>query len=394
VSWLLVLAVLAVIAVVMMTKDERLAVVQAFGRRCRQAITTLADRWTARRASERPLPLATTALAFINVWIFCRLLLGDGAVSDPATLIDAGASFGPRTTNGEWWRLIAALFVHAGPLHLLASLAGLIQVGCLTERLVGRLGLLFVYTAAGTLATLVSLYISPVTVTSGAAPAILGTYGLLAATLAWGLIRRDPPALSLQESIRLVPGISVFLVYTLVTGRLDRPAAIAAVAGLIAGLLLAKGRRERVPVWRHVAALTAGATVIVVGGAVPLRGIGDFRPALEHIVSVEHRTADVYRKAVDRFTKGKASEGELVALIDDAIVPELQAARAGLGALERLPSSHRPLVADVEEYFQLRRESWRLRADALRTSKMPLLQEADAHEWRALAALKRAQGAD
>ena len=27
-----------------------------------------------------------------------------------------GASFGPRTTNGEWWRLVASMFVHTGTL--------------------------------------------------------------------------------------------------------------------------------------------------------------------------------------------------------------------------------------------------------------------------------------
>ena len=37
-----------------------------------------------------------------------------GPVALPETLIEWGASFGPRTTNGEWWRLVTATFVHTG----------------------------------------------------------------------------------------------------------------------------------------------------------------------------------------------------------------------------------------------------------------------------------------
>jgi len=44
----------------------------------------------------------------------------------------------------------------------------------------------------------------------------------------------------------------------------------------------------------------------------------------------------------------------------------LQAADDRLAALANVPPAHRPLVAEAREYLRLRRESWRLRVDALR----------------------------
>src|SRR5436190_9604952 len=58
-----------------------------------------------------PLPVVTAALAGLNVLIFLFMVVGSGSFSDPLTLIDWGGSFAPRTTNAEWWRLVASMFV-------------------------------------------------------------------------------------------------------------------------------------------------------------------------------------------------------------------------------------------------------------------------------------------
>ena len=44
------------------------------------------------------------------------------------------------------------MFVHVGVIHLIAEIAGLVQVGLLVERLVGRLAFAAVYVASGVLA--------------------------------------------------------------------------------------------------------------------------------------------------------------------------------------------------------------------------------------------------
>src|SRR4029450_13183513 len=53
----------------------------------------------------------------LNVTLFVFMLFGTGALTDPATLIAWGGNFGPRTTNGEWWRLAPTMFAQAAMLN-------------------------------------------------------------------------------------------------------------------------------------------------------------------------------------------------------------------------------------------------------------------------------------
>ena len=70
-------------------------------------------------------------------------------------------------------------------------------------------------------------------------------------------------------------------------------------------------------------------------------------------------------------------------------MPELQAARGHLKAVERVPREQLPLVAAADEYLALREKAWRMRADALRASSMPALREADRAERASLDAFSK-----
>src|SRR5689334_16963344 len=72
--------------------------------------------WTLLRERSRFAPV-TPALVVLNIVVFVLMRLGKGELGAPETLIAWGASFGPRTTNGEWWRLVTTLFVHGSTLH-------------------------------------------------------------------------------------------------------------------------------------------------------------------------------------------------------------------------------------------------------------------------------------
>src|SRR5262245_28654965 len=81
--------------------------------------------------------IATPVLVIINGAVLIWMLRAAGIAGsrDP---LEWGANFAPRTTNGEWWRLVTSLFVHSGVVHFAADMIGLIPVGLIMERLIGR----------------------------------------------------------------------------------------------------------------------------------------------------------------------------------------------------------------------------------------------------------------
>ena len=377
-----------------------------------------------------PWPLVMPALVAVNVLVF--LMMGWGS-TEQETLVGWGASFGPRTTNGEWWRLVASMFVHSGMFQLLVNCAALVQLGLILERLVGHITFGAVYVAAGVLASLVSLSDYPLAVSVGASGAIFGLYGLLLASTAWTAINRPsvPAAegkpspgstfgfsdiarteraevaetgeadrspgevnqgvtITLTAARRLAPIAAIFFLYNLASGALGSGAEVAGfAAGFICGVVLTRGVSASTPPVPRVAITMAVTLVVAVVSAVPLRGMADVRPEISRVLAVEESTASVYRGAVAQFKLGAVSADALAQVIERKITPELHAVQARLKTLGRVPPEHQPLVANAEEYLKLRDESWRLRAAALHKSSMPALRKAETAERASLEALER-----
>jgi membrane associated rhomboid family serine protease len=125
------------------------------------------------------------AIVLLSVQLFLAMRFGSTATSEPAMLVGWGASLGTLTTNGGWWRLVTSTFVYSSVLHLALSLAALVQVGRILERVVGRLTVVAVYLSAGIFTGLVNLSSHPLAVTVGTSGAVFGLYGLLIALLIW-----------------------------------------------------------------------------------------------------------------------------------------------------------------------------------------------------------------
>lgn len=339
--------------------------------------------------------IVTPALVILNVLMFVRMLFGAGAFSDPTTLIAWGGNFAPRTTNGEWWRLVASMFVHAGFFDLTLNMIGLVVIGLVLERLVGHITFAVVYIAAGIAGGIASLFAYPLIVNAGATTGILGVYGLLLATSLWSVLGRSPLTIPWAVVKRLGPVVGVFMFYVFVSGGFGHVGNVTGlVVGFGLGLGLTKNVSESIPSLRHAAAAMAATVAIAVVCGVPLRGIADVGPSIAQVVAAEDRTANVYQKAVNQFVKGRASAEELATLIGGTIVPDLQSAGAPLRTLGKVAREQQPLVADAGEYVRLRTESWQLRADGLRAGNMRTLREADRTERAALTAFERIRPSD
>ena len=378
-----------------------------------------------------PWAIVTPILIALNVLGFVWALQGTGALGNAEVL----ANLGPRTTNGEWWRLVTAMFVHTAMFQLLINMAALAQVGLILERLVGRPAFTAVYATGGIFASLMTLSSQPTGVNVSASGAVFAVYGLLVATFAWGMFQREveiEPAAELdlrgahddageddldadadfaayghvevdgrlpepQEPIviaeepivmiplmimkRLAPVAVLFILSNLMNGSLATSADITGLlVGRVAGLVLAKDANRDTSPTPRVAATAAISAIIAVAAAVPLRGIADVKPEMTRVIAVEDKTSREYRDASDQFKKGRMTADALAQMIDGTIVPELQQADARLKALSKVPPEDQPLVDDAKEYVKLRSESWRLRATGLRQSNATTLRKASRTE--------------
>jgi rhomboid protease GluP len=324
--------------------------------------------------------IVTPAILALNIAIFICMCLGMGALSDPATLTAWGGSVGPRTTNGEWWRLVTSLFVHSGVLQLLANVIGFVSVGFMLERLVGRVAFAVTYTAAGVMAGTAELSAHQIDVNTGASGAIFGVYGLLVASTAWGRYQPSPATIPLAALKGLVPGAFVFLTVDVLTHGLHSDGRLAGLAaGFVAGAILVSGVTYRKPALRRVCA-TVGATAgIVILLVAPLRGLDDARADVAAVIAVEGRTAHEYDAEIERSNDGRSTMRERIVLIDQ-IRPQLQTLRARLESFDKVPREQQRLVASAIEFLKTRDESWRLRKEALRKSNLQILRQADSVE--------------
>ncbi len=222
------LVVVLVVALRSTTAEERARFARMLLAAVRRAANACSNEPSGESLGDRtPWTVVTPTVVALNAIVFLLMLVGRGSLGDPETLVRWGANFGPLTTNGEWWRLLTALFVHAGALEFLVNVAGLVQLGLVLERRVGHVAFAVTYVASGVCAGMVRLVLHPVTVTAGASAAIFGTYGLVLALIVWNSRRRSSVTIPLITIKRLAPAAAVFLLYNVVTASADGAAHLA-----------------------------------------------------------------------------------------------------------------------------------------------------------------------
>ena len=376
------LIIVALVVVRVLTADERKRVAgQAveFGQQLRAARANIrpCEPLRTNLLERTPRLLVTPAFAAMLVIVF---------VTGSA---DALANVGPKTTAGEWWRLLTGAFVQPGFVALVTTLIGFVQPALLVERLVGHAAFASVFLAAAATGGVVQLSANPVGMNVGATSAVCGVYGLLAAAIASGFIWPSPVTVPFLAIKRIAPAMTLFLLYGVATGRYTGADSIGFLTGLGSGVVFAFGLGERKPPVRRIAAALSATAIVTVAVAFSIGSIVDVRPEMADVVALERRTADAYNAAVEKFRQGRIKTDALVKLIEQSIVPELQAAEKRVTALDSVPKEQQPLVTHAGEYLRLRSESWQLRSEGLKTTNMLRLRQAERAERASLGALEQ-----
>ncbi|HZT77295.1 MAG TPA: rhomboid family intramembrane serine protease [Vicinamibacterales bacterium] len=281
--------------------------------------------------------------------------------------IESMGSVGPRTTNGEWWRLLTAIVLQQNAITLVITIAALVQLGYVVERLVGRFAFTTAFAASGVLAGLWTLSAHPLQATAGASSAIAGLYGLLLVSFAAGLLHRSEVTIPIAAMKQMAPVAVAFALASLIDHASNLTADVVGfAAGIAVGAVAAHDVSEGPAPTRLAAMAAGGALLVAVASAIPLRGILDVRPELQRVVALERSTADTFDAASARLRAGAMTPKALASVIDTAIVPALRAEDDHLAALTHVAPDDKPMLADAHHYLQLRVDSWTLRAQSLR----------------------------
>ncbi|HEV2720099.1 MAG TPA: rhomboid family intramembrane serine protease, partial [Thermoanaerobaculia bacterium] len=180
----------------------------------------------------RRAPLTVALLIVITaVWLYeFSIHAGD---SDEK-LAALGAILPGTLQRHEYWRLVAAMFLHANWLHWAANSWALYQLGTLYEILFGTRRLAIVYFVSGIIASAASamhLTAGPAVGASGAIFGVLGAF--IFSILRSPRYRRQPWTRSLISQLVFWIGINIVIGFSV--PQIDN---VAHIGGLIAGLLL------------------------------------------------------------------------------------------------------------------------------------------------------------
>jgi rhomboid protease GluP len=128
----------------------------------------------------------TYALVGINCIVFVWMVLHGVSPSTPTVnqLIHFGATNSYLILHGQWYRLLTAIFVHVGLIHIATNMWCLWNLGLLGEPLLGPWGMVAVYLLTGVAGNLLSLFYNVLTrdyvsVGAGASGAVFGIAGIL-----------------------------------------------------------------------------------------------------------------------------------------------------------------------------------------------------------------------
>jgi membrane associated rhomboid family serine protease len=125
---------------------------------------------------------ATVGLVALNVLVYLITAVQGAGIDQPGgKVLEDGALIGVAIDQGgDWYRLVTAMFLHAGLLHIGFNMLALYWLGTVVEQALGSWRFLLVYFVSGLAGSAGALLTTgPFAVTLGASGAIFGIMGAL-----------------------------------------------------------------------------------------------------------------------------------------------------------------------------------------------------------------------
>jgi membrane associated rhomboid family serine protease len=179
-----------------------------------------------------PRTLVVWAITAVNVVVWLAMEASGGS-TNTRTLILFGAKVNPLIADGQYWRLVTAIFIHIGLMHLIFNSVALLSFGRLAEAIYGHWRFLGIYLVSGIAGTTFS-YLLTRGVSAGASGAIFGVAGALG--IFFAMNRGKGPLAGQGQLGSIVALLVINGVFGVVNPMIDN---WAHAGGLIAGAALA-----------------------------------------------------------------------------------------------------------------------------------------------------------
>jgi len=235
---------------------------------------------------------ATYVLAGINCAIFIAMVLKGISPANPNVdqlMLWGANNAGAVIIYGEWWRIVAAMFLHVGIIHLATNMWCLWNLGLLAEPLMGTVGLFPVYILTGAAGNLLSTLVNWVwpiheagnavfPAGAGASGAVFGIAGALIVLLKSNRLPIPPRELKrLRKSVIYFAAINLVIGFSISAGAHVLSSGInidnmAHLGGFACGLIFAIPMVPRIGSPRDVFKTRLRAAVIMTVGLLVLFG--------------------------------------------------------------------------------------------------------------------------
>ena len=208
-------------------------------------------------------------LVIANIVFFVSMVLWSGKIRScifPAsdTLLNWGANLGALAVNGEYWRFVSSMFVHAGVLHLALNMYALWTFGPVVNSIYGTRSFLIIYFVSGLSGAMASIVWNPTQISAGASGALVGLAGAMLASLICGPSKEQGPARYSQPLVFFAV-ICASLLYGFFDPGIDNAAHIGGLAGgLLCGLVLQPGIFSESKVKKTLAFASFSSVMIVI----------------------------------------------------------------------------------------------------------------------------------
>lgn len=170
-------------------------------------------------------PVVSTIIA-LNLIIYLLTLIP--VIGD--TIFYLGMSVNWLVAEGEWWRVITSIFLHAGFFHVLFNMFSLFLFGPELEKIAGKARFITIYLLAGIFGNVATFVFQEGFYSSvGASGAIFGIFGAFAALVYY--TRRTMP----QLKQIIMPLIIISVIITFLSPNVN---AASHLGGLITGFIL------------------------------------------------------------------------------------------------------------------------------------------------------------